>query len=796
MLRNPGFTLVTILTLGMGIGVNTAIFSLVNSVLLKPLPYRDGERQVVISYRPPAPASPIGFSVLELGDIRTQTSTFEKVNEYHSMDFNLVGKEEPDRVQTGVVSADWFQDLGIKPLYGRSFRADDDQPGAPSVLLLSYDFWQRRFGGDPGIVGQVLRMNDRPITVIGVLPRLPQYPGPDDVFMTTASCPFRSSERTKSSRVVRMVTLYGRLKPGVTIQQAQADLETISGRLSQAYPEAYRDARSSELAVVPLTQELTSGFRPTLIILLVIVGLVLLIACANVATMSLARMIRREQEVVVRVALGAGRRRLIRQLLTESLLLALLGGALGLAIAASSMKLLVAFANRFTVRSSEIHIDANVLLFTLGVSVVTGILFGLIPALQTSRRNLAVSLRDSGRTTGSSVKHLARNALVVSQVALSFILLMGAGLSIRSTLKLQQVDPGFNPANVLVATLSLPFSKYQTPQANLAFYEPLMSRLRSYPGVRDVALTGSVPLDGSPRTPSFKIEGSDLGSNQELPKAAVNIASGDFFHALGTPLLSGRTFRDGDNLDAMQVVIINQTLAKRYFPGQDPLGKRIALVTGGGDGSFSTIIGVVGDVHQESLTSDPIPALYFSLHQAPTRLMRVVVRTAGNPEAMAKAIRSVVHELDPEQPVADVKTLEEVRSVSMAPIRLTATLLALFAVLAFAITVIGISGVVAFSVTERTQEIGIRSALGAGRREVLELILRQGLTLVAIGLVIGVAFSLAFTRILSSVLFGVEPNDPLTFVMVGLVLAAVVSVACLMPARRAMSIDPIIALRS
>ncbi|HEV7515991.1 MAG TPA: ABC transporter permease [Thermoanaerobaculia bacterium] len=797
--RNPGFTAATVLTLALGIGVNTAIFSIVSGVLLRPLPFREGDRLVQIKHGPPEPgAETVFFSVPEVFDYRAQSRALADWMEYHSMAFTLLGYGEPDRVRTAVVSANALDVLGVQPALGRPFRPEDDLPGAPPVLLLSDHYWRSRIGGDPAIVGRTLRMNDKPITVIGVLPPLPPFPGQDDVYMPTSACPFRSGERLKNSRTARLISLFGRLPRGGSLAAARTEVTGLGSRLRQAHPEAYPGGPENELTVIPAQDQLIGSFRPTLFLLLGTVGLVLLIACANVGNLALARLLAREREVVLRSALGAGRGRLIRQMLTESTVLALVGGALGLLFAALARQLLVAFALRFTPLAAGIGIDLRVLAFTLAVSLLTGLAFGLLPALHASRRDLAGALKQGGHATSGRGRHGFRNALVVLQVAVSFVLLIAAGLTVRSSLALEKADPGFANRKVLTATLSLPFSRYRGAQKTIDFYGSLLPRVAALPGVTSAALGSSVPLTGGRRTPNLLIEGRNAGGpGQPEIVAAFHLATPEYFRTLGVPLVAGRAFLPSDDGNALPVAIINRSMSHHYWPGESPIGKRFAL-PGASPGPliWVTIVGVVGDVKQEGLSTDEGDAFYFPFAQTGGGVMSLFVQTASAPLTLLPAIRNAVREVDPDTPVSDASTLEEAHGASAAPARLTAVLLLLFGSLAFVVTAMGLAAVIAFSVTERTQEIGIRAALGAGRGQVLAMVLGHALALVVSGLALGAVGALAASRLLASLLYEVRPTDPMTFAISALLLLAVVGAACYVPARRAVGIDPSSALRS
>jgi predicted permease len=790
--RNPGFAAAVVLSLALGIGVNSAIFSAVNGILLRPLPYTHGDRLVRLGYRPERSVS---FSVSELQDYRRQNKTFAGVEEYHTMTFTLVGVGDPDQVKAGVVSSSFFDTFGVKPLLGRTFAPGEDDPDRPPVVILTYRYWQHHFGGDPKVLGKGFLLDNRPVTVVGVLPPMPDYPEKNDLFVSVGGCIFRSKPSTIHDRSVLLVSLFGVMKPGVTLERAQADVSTINGRLRREHAEAYAKGGDSSIPVVPIMEEITGSFRPILFILLGTVGLVLLITCVNVANLILSRLIRRERELVVRAAIGAGRRRLIRQLLTESVLLALAGGALGMLLAAASVRLLVAFSGSFTVRAPEIAIDSRVLLFTLAVSVATGLLFGVMPALQASRRDLTSALKEGGEhgTVGGSRRRF-RSFVVVAQVAISFILLVGAGLTVRSLIKLYQVDPGFAPDKVLTAFIELPYIKYQGRPVMRSFFETLLERLNAHPGVVAAALASDVPLQDDMFTPAIEIEGQPRMPGEPELRANFDIATEGFFKVMGIPLKQGRDFNRNDGPEAPPVIIVNEAFVHRYWPTEDPLGKRVQVRFMGGN-EWRSVVGVVADVKQKDLETEVAPGFYLPFPQRPGTGMLLFMRTKGEAASMVPDLLSVVHSLDPELPVAEIQTLEQVRSKSIAPTRLTAALISLFAVLAFIITAIGTSGVVGSLVNERWKEIGIRTALGAERKDVLGLVMRQGMTLVLAGLLLGVLGSLLLTKLLSSLLFGVEPTDVLTFVVVSLMLILVVGLACFVPARRAAKVDPIVVLR-
>ncbi|MFL6275034.1 MAG: ADOP family duplicated permease [Blastocatellia bacterium] len=795
--RNPGFTLVALLTLALGIGANTAIFSVIYGVLMRPLPYADGNRLVILHQQAPlARVEDMGFSVKEINDYREQAQTLDQVVEHHSMSFILLGGEEAQRVQTAVVSANFFDMLGIQALYGRTFLPSDDEKGADAVLVLSYNYWKQQYKGDPNIIGRVFRMNDRPHTVIGVLPPIPQYPSESDVYMPTVACPTRSSDRFIANRTFRMMNVFGKLKAGATVEQARAELSGIAGNLQKAYPDAYPENRGYAATLAPLQEELTRRAKPTFLILLGTAGLVLLIACANVANLTLARLMRREREMAIRAAMGAGRGRLIRQMLTESTLLAMAGGAIGLLVAAWGLQLLVNFAERFTPRAHEISIDGFVLLFTLVVSLGTGIVFGLLPALG-SDRNLAGALKENSRTTAGAMRHRARSLLVVAQVALSFMLLIGAGLMLRSLVKLQAVNPGFNPESVLTLRVSSNWSRLATTEQYRDFMLRLLDRVKAQPGVLSAALSSTYPLNANsirfgPFSRTFEIESRPQESGAPPLTADARTITPDYFETIRMPMIKGRAFAESDNDKAPLVAIINQTLARQYWGDEDPIDRRVTFDRGE---HWLKIVGIVGDVKQYGLDHEVTAELYTPHAQNPG-VGQLLVRTATAPMAMSQLLRQTVYDVDPETAVDNVQTLERVRDESLASPRVTALLLGLFAALAMVITAAGIAGVMALTVTQRTHEIGVRMALGATSRNVILMVVRQGMTLVGLGLAAGAVGAFLLARMMSSLLFAVKPGDPLTFIAVAAVLVAVAMMACLLPARRVTTIDPMLALRA
>jgi putative ABC transport system permease protein len=795
--KNPGFAAMAILTLALGIGANTAIFSLVYGVLLRPLPYQNGGRLVVLHQQATRANLPdVPFSAQEIFDYRDKTHTLDAVVEHHSMNFLLLGDDSAERVNTAVVSVNFFDALGVQPMLGRAFVADDEKHGADAVLILSNEYWKTRYGGDPNIVGKIFHMNNRPHTVIGVLPPIPQYPVANDVYMPTSQCPTRSSAGFIANRRARMMTAFARLKPGVSVEQAQADVSTLAGQLEKSYPDAYPASRGYALAIAPLQEDLTRRARTTFLILLGGAGFVLLIACANVANLLLAHLLKLEHELSIRAALGASKLRLVRQLLAESLLISIGGGALGIALAPQALTLLVKFAERFTTRAAEVRIDTPVLLFTFAISLLTGILFGLAPAFS-NRAHVGEALKQAGaRTTSSPTARRLRGVLVIAQVAVSFMLLIGAGLMIRSFLKIESVNPGFNPDRLLAVRTSPNGSRYSHDQLN-ALADRILRGVRSVTGVESAALASNFPFNpgsvaaGPNNGNFFEIEGRPVSRNELAPQANVVVVSPGYFETIRQPLLGGRAFTDHDDAKALQVVMINQAMAKHRWPAEDPVGKRVSFDQGR---TWNQIVGVVGDAKEYGLDRETRDEVYAPLAQN-FYGNNLVVRTSGDPMAMVNAVRAVLRDIDPQIAIDRVNSIERFKYESMASPRVTAILLGLFAGLAVLISASGIAAVMALAVSQRTAELGIRMALGASRQSIVYMVLRQGMALALVGTLAGLAGSLALTRLLSSLLFATSPTDAGTFAAVSLLFVIVAAIASYLPARQVTSIDPLNALR-
>src|SRR5689334_7175063 len=798
LLKTPAFTSLAVITIALGVGANTAAFSMVRGVLLRRLPYAADAGLVRIK-QPSSTTPDARFSVLEIADFRSQTKSLARTAEYHSMPFQLFLKGEPQRVQTGVVSDDYFDMLGVRPLLGRTFRPGEEAVGAPPVVLLSYGFWMEKLGGDPTVVGTTFTMNDKVHTVVGVLPPLPPYPDANDIWMPAGACPFRA--QILDNRRGRLVQQFGLLAPGASVDQASSDVATVSSRLHAQYPEAYPKARKLTTQVASLHDELTAQSRPLFFTLLAAAGFVLLIALTNFANLTLARQLRRQREVALREALGAGAGRLFRQLATESLCVSLTGGALGVLIAYSGLGLLRSLATRVTPRAAEITIDPVVLTFALVVSVIVGLVAAMAP-LARPRTSLSGALR-AGTPMAMLSRHdgRLRSLLVGAQVAIAFVLLVGAGLMVRSLTKLEAVDGGYMTTNVLSARVDLDWTRYantsvQTNQTPLIlnFMDRLLARLSAQPGVQSVALASNIPLNrNQPFQVPFQIRGQDVAADR-LPKSDLTVVSSNYFQTIGIPLLRGSVFSDAARDTAQQSVLISQRLAQANWPGKEAIGQQISIDNGT---HWLTIGGIVGDVHQNGLSKDVTDEIYLPLFnpQNTGTDTRVLVRTAGDPTPMGNAIRDAVREIDNRQPVVSIQTLADLRGAKLSEPRVTTALLVSFAVLALVITGAGLAGVIAYGVTQRANEIGIRVALGAERPSIVMLVMRQGLVVALLGLVVGVGLSLGLTKLMSSLLYATPATDVLTFVAVALLLVGIAALACALPARRALQIDPIQALR-
>jgi len=812
LLKNPGFTTIAVLTLALGIGANTAIFSVVYTTLLRPLPYPESERLVWLCERTPNfPAMMISYP--NFTDWRAQQTVFEQIGVYNRGSYNLTGRGEPRRLDGALLSADVFAALRARAALGRIFNNDEDRPGASPVVVLSHGLWQSRFGGDAGIINQAITLNGRAYTVIGVMPAGFAFPmglafsARVDIWTPVGLLASEPDYRSRGNHPGLLGV--ARLKDGVTLKQARAEMDAIAARLEQQYPGPNRNLR---VHIDPMLDTYVGGARRALWTLLAAVGLALLIVCANMANLLLARAAGRASEIAVRAALGASRRRIAQQLLTESVLLAVVGGVLGLLLARWGVPLILAIGGDSIPRAAEISLDAGMLAFTAVVTMLTGALFGLTPAWQASRADVQVALKDAARSL-TGARSWLRQALIVAEVALTILLLAGAGLLLRSFYRLQQVDAGFTHERALSFKTALPQRKYATGEQRIAFFQGLREKLRALPGVEEVAFASQFPLGKNGNQKTFFIEGQPAPPPNEALWMEVTTASPDYFRALGIRLLRGRYFTEQDNQDhlrgrdlsrfsegmlkiaALNAIIVDEEFARRHWSKEDPIGKRVRL-SHPFLGPALTVVGVVARVKLARLNEQGgFVQAYFPWLQSPADGAVVVIRTRLEPETLIAAARRQALALDPELPIYDVRTLTEQRDISLAPERLNLTLLSGFAAVALLLAAIGLYGVISYSVTQRTQEIGLRMAVGARSRDVLKLVIGQGMKLIVIGAVIGLVASLALTRLMTSLLFGVSATDPATFAMIALLMVCVALVACYLPARRATKVDPIIALR-
>jgi len=800
--RTPGFALAFILTLGLGIGANTAIFSIINGVLLRPLPYPDADR--IMRIRQAALRAGIedtSFSFPEVADYRRESKTIDEFVEFGDWTFNVLGRGDPHRANGGLVTPNFFKVLGMRPLLGRTLVPEDQVKGAPPVAVLTHEYWTRMFGADPNVIGQLLDLTVKKAQIVGVLQPGAHYAAQrkQDFYVNYAANDHYMSASMQDERPHRMTTVFARLAPGVTPQTAQAEMRTISANLHKTYPEAYPESRGFDVVVTPWKEELTAKARPTLLVLFGTTIFVLVIACANVANLTLTRLVQREREMAIRAALGAGRGSLRRQLLAENLILATLGGLLGVVLATSGLDLLVSYTARFTNRTGEINVDMFVLAFTLFIAIGAAALLAWAPRLSFAVDPFQ-SMSGGTRTTGSVGRRRAQRALVVSQLAVSFMLLIGSGLLIRTLFRLYAVNPGFDLTNVL--SLEAPNFDPQQRGRQLQFTREVMDRVKSDPTVQAAASTSSAPLAGStPTRRTIRIEGTDPDDAASAPMVVMRVVSSAYFDTVGTRVLSGRSFRDGDIQGSQPVAILSQSMARYYFKDRDPVGRKIGWqqfdgITGRVSwGPWFEVVGVAADTKADGLDQEAKHTIYQADTQASAQ-STFLLRTAGNPDRVAPHVIETIRNLDPNRPVDHVRTLEEIRSESIAPQRLNAILIGLFAVLALAIATVGVAGVLSFSVSQRTNELGIRMALGAERWSILQMILGEGTVMAGIGLFLGGIVSIPLMRLLSGLLFEVEPLDPLTIVAAAVLLFFVSLGASWIPARRAMRVDPMVALRS
>ncbi|MDE3153878.1 MAG: ABC transporter permease [Acidobacteriota bacterium] len=788
LLKNPGFATVAILTLALGIGANTALFSIVDAVLLRPLPYRDPGQLTMIWETRPRPGW--DHTSASAGEFRAWEQRNHSFSGMALLDWevaNLTGGREPEVVPAGFVSTDFFSLLGVHPALGRLLQPSDAEPGHDRVAVISHDLWQQQFGSDPAIVGQTLRLDDGPRTVVGVLPAGFTFWNFGDVQVWGPYVYPKTIDELNGHHHFNVV---GRLKPGVTPAMAQADLTGVMQQLSKELPTYYN---GYGVNLVSLRTQYVGDVRTALLVLMAAVAFVLLIGCANVANLLLARAAARRREVAVRAALGATRGRLIRQFLAESLAVALAGGVGGVLLALWGRDLLVRLAHGVLPSVAVVRLDAGVFAFTLGLSVLTGLVFGIGPALQASRADLHGALKDGGRGSAAVVHRRFRSTLVAVEIALAVVLLIGASLLLRSFARLLDVNPGFNASHVLAAEVPLPATRYGTATRQQAFIDALVQRTAALPGVLRAGATSVLPMSGSNYSRGFEIEGRPRALPDEESSVAWRTVTPGYFATMGIPLVKGRAFEAQDGPDTLKVAIINTAMARRYWPNADPLGQHIRF---GSDGPWLTIVGIVGSVRFGGLDADEKIELYQPFQQAPLPDMTLVARTAGDPLAISAALRAQVSSLDGNQPLGTVTTMEHLVGESAAPQRLNATLLAGFAGLALLLAAVGVYGVMAYLVAQRAHEIGVRIALGAAPADIVREVLGDGARLVGAGLLAGLVSAAFLSRLLSSLLFGVSPFDPATFALVPLVLALAALLACWFPTRRAVRVDPVVALRN
>ncbi|MGB7923252.1 MAG: ABC transporter permease [Pyrinomonadaceae bacterium] len=806
LLKMPGFTFVAVLTLALGIGANTAIFSVVYAVLLRPLPFDHPEQLVRITGELRQMNLPdAGMSGPELFDFRDRSGLFSDISGLYPINANLTEVDQPERVEALLVDVNYFSLLGARAQVGRVFQKEDYSTGIAEVAVISDGVWRRRYGAGQDVLGKKFRLDNDLYTIVGVMPAGFRHPGRSiqtdvEVWVPAGwtGTPFNNPPRG----AYMLQGALARLKPGVTLEQAQARMNELGQELRKEYPNDYPDKAGWSPRVIGLHDDLVGNVRPALLMLLAAVGFVLLIACANVANLLLARASARRREIAIRRALGAGRLRLIRQLVTESVVLSLLGGVLGLLIAVWGVDLLVKFSPANIVQLGAVGVNGSVLIFTLVMSLLTGVVFGLAPAIQASNPDLQETLKDAARsTTGGAHRNRMRSLLVVSEFALALMLLISAALLIRSFWQLQTVDPGFRSENVLTARLWLPqpnqpeTGPYFKHERRAQLYREVLQRVASLPGVQTVGSVSQLPLDDVQFSNTFGIEGRSDATAGDVYSAQMMLASPGYFEALGIPLLKGRLFTDQDDEKTPRVVVINQTLAQRFFPAEDPVGKRIQVRNTRGEPPWMTIIGVAHDVKAEGLDVENRPQVYFPLQQVSNLSLALVIRTASDPGALTEAVRREVRAVDPDLPVYAIRTMDEVMAKAVSQRRFSMVLLGVFAFIALALSAVGIYGVMAYSVSQRTHEIGVRMALGAQPRDVLRMVITQGLTLIFAGMAVGLVGAFIVTRFLSGLLFNVSPRDPLTFAAITLLLAIVALLACYVPARRATKVDPMVALR-
>jgi putative ABC transport system permease protein len=803
--KSPGFAAVAVTALALGIGANTAIFSVVNAVLLSPLPYAEPGQLVVLTNE----FQKLGFqnvnvSVPEYRDYLEQGGVFEGATAIYPVNINLTGVDEPERIQAMIVSPSFFDVLGVAPELGRTFQKEDEHPGIAEVAVISHGLWQRRFGGDPGVLGRRLRLDDDDFTVVGVMPAEFRHPGstPTEVEIWVPSG-FSATPFDPPARKDRILnSLVARLAAGATPELAQRSMDLVAARLQEQHPDSYPADAGFGVRVAPLHDTLVGNVRPALLVLLGAVGLVLLIACANVANLLLARAAARQKEVAVRLALGAGRARLVRQFLTESVLLALAGGALGLVLALWGIDALLALSPPNIPGLGGVGVDGAVLAFTLATSLLTGVAFGIVPALQTTESGLHESLKEGGRSATGARRNRLSGIFVVSEFALALVLLIGAGLLIRSFWRLQEVAPGFDPRNVLTAEVWLPTpnqpdrGRYFAPEKKVAFARQLLERVRALPGVEYAGLTTGLPLGSNLSSGLFTAEGRETLGLEGSARGEARRVTPDYFRAMGIPLLSGRAFTESDDRVPASVAVVGERLARRIWPGEDPLGKRLKLGGPTSTAPWLTVVGVVGDVKSRGMDVETPLQIYIPFFSEPNLYMALAARTNSDPAALTRVVAEEARAIDGDQPVYNVRTMEQALAVSTAQRRFSTLLLGIFAGVALVLAAVGIYGVMAYAVSQRTREIGVRMALGARPGHILRLVVGGGMAMALAGVAAGLAAAFALTRVMAGLLFDVSATDPLVFGAISILLVGVALLACYVPARRAARVDPLVALRT
>ncbi|QQS47461.1 MAG: ABC transporter permease [Acidobacteriota bacterium] len=800
LLKARSFLIISVIALAIGIGANTAIFSVVNSILIKPLPYRDSDRLVMLYHHYPKLELKASVSAVGYNHYRKNVKSFESLGAFTGWAANLTGIDVPERLTGGAVTHTFFSTLGVSPARGRTFQPDEEVAGKNRVVVLTDGLWKRRFGGAPDMVGRSIMLNGENYTVIGIMHpdfRFGSEFGQEVEIYTPAV--FTPPQLDPNNWGFEFLTVLARLKPGVSLEASQTELNGIATGVRRDVMEEADPTKADKwtLLLEDFREIIVGDIRPALRILMLAVGLVLLIACANVANLQLARASSRQREMALRSALGAGRGRIIRQLLTESLLLAVIGGVCGLLLAWAGIKLLVAISPENIPRTHEIGIDSMTLAFTIGVSILTGLLFGLAPAWQTSRTDLHETLKEGGRTGASFTRGRVRSLLVVGEVAVALALLIGAGLLIRSFLKVQEVAPGFRQDKLLIMQLSLPDTKYPEPADRDRFYQSMIEKVRAIPGVQAAGINSSVPMSGSNSSASFSIEGREVARGEMMPWGNRWFAGPTYFQTMGIPLIRGRYFEERDAVDAPLAAIIDETMARKFWPNEDPIGKRISFSRDdNGERAWREIVGIVGHVKQKGLEGESPVQYYIPQRQMPSGSVYLAIRSMqDDPSSLAGVVRSAIQSIDRELPVFKVRTMEKVVSDSLMPRRFAMILLGSFALIALLLAAVGLYGIMSYSVVQRTHEIGIRMALGARASSVLGMVIKQGMLLTLAGLVLGLTGAFALAQIMSSLVFGIGTTDPLTFSLISVSLLLVAFVASYIPARRATRVDPMIALR-